>query len=114
MWIYEVPHHSILPPILYVPVGSGNAYRNIMFWNVFNIKESEYVDNEAINRETVTIVPGFGYITINSTAPVQAFIYSITGQTVVQKSFTGRTDIPLQRGFYLVKINDLTKKVYVQ
>ena len=116
--LYYIPwnnhYYNIPPPIMYVPVGSGDAYRNIPAWNVFNIEESEHVENEAINRESVTIVPAFGGITINSTAPVQAFIYSITGQMVVQQSFTGRLDIQLQRGLYFVKTNRITKKVMVQ
>ena len=112
--LYYGIHPSIDPPTMYVPVGSGNAYRSIPAWNVFIIEEKEGVANEAVNREAVTITAASGGITINSAELVQVSIYAITGQPVFQKSFAGRLEIPLPRGLYIVKTNYLTKKVFVQ
>ena len=111
---FNIPFYFIPPPVMYVPVGSGNAYRNAVAWDVFVIEEKEYTNNEAVNSEVVTITPANGGITINSVEPIQAYIYSINGQVLFKKFFAGRLDIQLQRGIYVVKTNYLTKKIIVQ
>jgi len=112
--IYVNPYPYLPPTTMYVPVGSGILYKAVpSLWNVFIIQEKTYTNNEVIIRETVTITPSSGGIILFSAEPIQASVYSISGQMVFQKSFTGRLEIPLPSGIYIVKTNNITKKVFV-
>ena len=100
---------------VFVPVGSGDLYKNANYWRTFNIVEYEYVvANESIINEDITMFNTTDGITVNSSLPTTVAVYSISGQMVYQKYMRDRLDIKLQRGIYIVKAGDVTKKMYVK
>ena len=98
-----------------VPVGSGDLYKKANYWRDLGTIEQEYiVANENIINEDITIFNAIDGITVNSSSPTIVNVYSISGQVVYQKYMRDRLDIQLQRGLYIVKVGNVTKKLYVR
>ena len=101
-------------PYVYVPVGSGAAYRTASRWDRCTIIERENVANDAINADNITIFNERNGISIRSAVPELVSIYTMSGQLVYQKMIFDRQDIRLSQGMYIIKANNITKKVFVE
>jgi len=101
-------------PKLFVPIGSGAAYREADNWNQFLIEETENVSNEAINKENIFIKNTIGGIIISSNIPEKVCVYTVSGQLVYQTLLANAQIVSLPRGIYIVKTNKVTKKIAVQ
>ena len=110
--VYTGPHANIPP--LHVPIGSGEAYIAANYWNIFFIKEDENVANEHIGRKDITIFNTSGGLSISCVESVQVSVFNVSGQVVYQKRLTGQHTIPLKRGFYFIKADNVTRKIYVK
>ena len=111
--VFSSGRHMNIPTV-YVPIGSGEAYRNANVWKDFFIQEDEHVDNERPDQKEITIFNVSGGISLSCVGPVQVVVYSVSGQIVYQKRLTGQLDIPLKKGFYIIKADNVTKKIYVE
>jgi len=99
---------------LYVPRGSATAYK-ASFWNYFsNIIETDFTDITPINKDNATIksVTNGIYVKTNIQMPVS--VYNLSGQKVYQSIINGNTEIPLNKGIYIVKVNNESEKVIVK
>ena len=102
-------------PTLYVPIGSGDSYRKATYWNLLYIEEKDFiVANNAINKESITVINSKGGIMINCAEPTRLAIYNVSGQLVYNEYLIDRKEIRLSRGIYFLKTNILTKKVFVE
>ena len=100
---------------IYVPIGSGNLYKNANYWRNLRIEEKNYtVSNEDIFNENIIISNIDRGISISSDSPATVAVYSMSGQMVHQQYMRDRQEIKLQRGLYIVKVENVTKKVYVK
>jgi len=102
--------------ILHVPKGSLNLYKNSISWSKFyTITEDEYiVANDNVAKENIIISNTANGINVSSSSPATVIVYSISGQMVYKQHMRDRLDIQLKRGLYIVKVGDITKKVFVK
>ena len=106
---------------LHVPNGSLDLYKNASYWGDFyfyEITEDEYdesiVENENVVKENIIIVGTSNGISVSSNSPATVTVYSMSGQMVYQQHLRDRLDIQLQRGIYIIKAGNVTKKAYVK
>ena len=107
----NIPHNGYPP--MYVPVGSGEAYKASSSWNYLEIYELEDVANEIVS-DKIAITQANGVISISSAEPSNVAIFTMSGQMVYQQSASNQHKISLSRGFYFIKANQTTKKVFVE
>jgi hypothetical protein len=100
---------------LYVPKGSYAAYWIALVWGDFaNIIEENATTIVPINKDRVSIniIPNGIAIETNEVKSVS--IFSISGQKAYQSTINGSTEINLNKGVYIVKVNNKSKKVIVR
>jgi len=101
---------------LYVPNGCLSAYSSKNVWKNFtSIIEDAPADVQPIdiNLKSVYSVNGNVVISINEAASVT--IYSLSGQKVYDNANLGKyTEIPLNKGLYVVRMNGKSTKVMVR
>lgn len=104
---------------LYVPVGSGDLYRESPYWVDFdNIVETNDFPS-SVGRASATdcqITSFGGEIRVENPTdmPVSVNIYAINGSLVRQEKVVGTFALTVSPGIYLVKVNDKAQKVLVE
>ncbi|RGN44408.1 MULTISPECIES: leucine-rich repeat domain-containing protein [unclassified Bacteroides] len=104
---------------LYVPVGSGDLYRESPYWVDFdNIVETNDFPS-SVGRASATdyqITSFGGEIRVDNPTdmPVSVNIYAINGSLVRQEKVVGTFALTVSPGIYLVKVNDKAQKVLVE
>lgn len=105
--------------ILYVPVGSLEAYKACRFFGRFrNIIEKDYVPS-AIGEvesdvEMCSVKGGDGVITIDTDRRTAYSVYAVDGRQVCSGMADGRERITLRSGLYVVKAGLKSVKVLVK
>ena len=104
--------------ILYVPIGSYSSYWAATGWGDFeNIVEMDMtnisVDNITDNNFN-TYMHGNTLIIEGTEQNMNITVYTISGQIIYQTIANGKTDIPLNKGIYIVRVNNENQKVIVK
>ena len=100
---------------LYVPIGSYNTYRNHGVWGQFvNIIETDFSLISEKEIEKVNIFSITGGISIISEGSVEIEIFNLVGQKVFKSKFVGSKEIPLEKGVYIVSINNEKSKIIIK
>jgi hypothetical protein len=101
---------------LYVPKGSYVAYWLAPVWGDFvNIIEEDVVAiNPIKEQENVSIQPVSNGISIEAKEKTPVAVYTVSGQKVYQSIIQNNTEIRLDKGVYIVKINTGNKKIIVK
>lgn len=101
--------------LLYVPMGSYNAYASADGWKEFrNIVEMTTTSNESIQQKKYKVSSSNGSIVIESIEQISASIYNINGQLMKLISVSGNEQVSVSTGVYIVKINNESTKVLVK
>jgi hypothetical protein len=102
---------------LYVPAGSVDKYKVENEWKKFFDNNNIFVEGmttiNPINKEKIAILPYPNGIAIKTKEPVSVSIYHTSGQKVYESVVAGDTEIGLDKGIYIVKVNNESTKVIV-
>jgi len=120
---------------LYVPTGSGSAYINngwdsyeyydyiysyenvtysVPEYSTFNIIETDFTAITPINKDNATIKSVANGIYIETNIQTLVSVYNLSGQKVYQSVINGNTKIPLNKGVYIVNVNNESEKIIVK
>ena len=101
---------------LYVPKGYYTAYWIAPEWSEFdNIIEEENVTTiNPINKDNITFQSISNGIAIETKEQMPVTVYNLSGQKVYQNVVSGNVEICLNKGVYILKINDESEKVIVK
>ena len=97
---------------LYVPKGSYAAYW--LQWGFDNIIEMDYTVINPINAGNKIIKSVANGIAIETKETTPISIYNLSGQIVYQSAIQGNEEIPLNKGVYIVNINNESEKLIVK
>jgi len=101
--------------ILYVPIGSRNAYRySEEWWNFQNIIEEKMGSIEQPETKNYTVKSNAIGIIIETSEELLLSVYNLSGQKIHQSVVTKNTEISLDKGMYIVKVNNKNEKVIVR
>ena len=104
--------------ILYIPVGSYTTYWLAIGWsnfrNIVEIEDFSIIEIESTINQTSLVYPISTGIAIETTEQMPVSIYTISGQIIYQTIANGKTDIPLNKGIYIVRVNNESQKVIVK
>ena len=99
---------------LYVPKGSKRAYQSAPQWRDFiNIIEED-VSINTINTDNISIQSVSNAIIIEAKETTPVSVYTLFGQRVYQSVIIGNVEINLNKGVYIVRINNESQKVIVK
>ena len=100
---------------LYIPKGSYAAYW--VAWGFDNIIEMDFEDVTAINpihKDNTTIKSIANGIAIETKETTPVSVYNLSGQIVYQSVINENKEIPLNKGVYIVSLNNESEKVIVK
>jgi len=102
--------------ILYVPKGSKNAYQLASQWKDFTniIEEGDETAINIINKDKITIQSISNGIAIETKEQTPITVYNLSGQKVYQSVINRNVVIHLNKGIYIVKVNNESQKVIVK
>ena len=99
---------------LFVPPGSYNEYKSHNVWGQFNnIIETDFDTITKESKENTSVFTTKEGLTIFSNEIVYVEIYSIMGQKLYQSTFIGYKEIPLEKGVYILSINEKNCKIII-
>jgi len=100
---------------LYVPKGSYATYWVAVGWSEFiNIIEEDYTAINTINKDNITVQSISNGIIIETKEQTPLSVCNLSGQIVYQSVITGNTEIRLDKGVYIVRVNNESQKVIVK
>jgi len=100
---------------LYVPKGSKSAYQSRNGWSEFaNIIEEDVSAINPVNKDNISIRTGSIGIYIETKEQTPVTIYNLSGQKVYQNIINGNTEIRLNKGVYILKVNNESKKIMIK
>jgi hypothetical protein len=100
---------------LYVPFGTKPLYDTAAVWQNFGrIIEKSPTDIHQIKNDLASVKPVSNGIAIETKAPVPVSVYTVLGQKVYQSIVVENTEIRLNKGIYIVKINNESIKINIQ
>jgi len=97
---------------LYVPKGSYTAYW--LQWGFDNVIEMDFTSINQINKDVALIKSVNNGIAIETKEITSVSIYNLYGHKIYQSVINGNTEIPLNKGIYIVKVNNESEKVMVK
>ena len=99
---------------LHVPAGTEHLYKAALHWKDYKIVTFN-VGNEIIDFQTLKIYASNGILNITGFQPGAPLnIYSLSGQLVYQSITHVNMEIPLNKGVYIVNMNNRSEKVIVK
>ena len=106
---------NITTCILYVPIGSKSVYQSANEWKDFmNIIEETYTALNTAIKENSAVRPISNGISIETKGQTIISVYNISGQKVYQSIIDGKGEIYLNRGVYIVDVNNKSQKILIQ
>ncbi|MDR1161394.1 MAG: T9SS type A sorting domain-containing protein, partial [Tannerellaceae bacterium] len=113
-------YSSNTPEKLNIIISSSNYYSRLAIGggNTLWVDDVELVSKStgiaAINEE-LTLYTQPGELYVNSDKPGSLTIYTLQGSVWLQKNIAaGQTSISLPKGLYIVKINNIARKVLIK
>lgn len=112
-YIYEFDKSACT---LYIPKGSYNAYWFESGWRDFNIVETDFsTPNEnIIMNDPVKVYSKNSNIIIETNKEIQVFIFSIEGKLITKLKVKNTQTVPLDKGIYIVNVDNYSSKVKVE
>ncbi|MDR0833384.1 MAG: leucine-rich repeat domain-containing protein [Candidatus Symbiothrix sp.] len=100
---------------LYVPKGSYSTYWLAVGWGDFvNIIEEDATAINTISKDKIAINTIANGIAIATKETTLISIVNISGQKVYQSTINGNAEILLNKGVYIVKVNNESQKIIIQ
>jgi hypothetical protein len=101
---------------LYVPKGSYGAYWIAPGWSSFNniIEEDDNTAIVPVNNDNTSIRSISNGIAVETKETTPVEVYNFSGQKVYQSVITGNAEIRLQKGIYIVRVNNKSEKIIVK
>jgi len=101
---------------LYVPKGSKSAYQSAFEWKDFKniIEEGDETAIISIENDNSRIKSIANGITIETKETMPVSVFNLRGQKVYQSVINGNTEIPLNKGVYIVNVNNRSEKVIIK
>jgi len=101
---------------LYVPNGCLSDYSSKSVWKNFTtIIEDAAADVKPIDNNLRSVYGANGNVVISTNDAASVMIYSLSGQKVYENANLGKyTEIPLNKGLYVVRMNGKSTKVMVR
>ena len=100
---------------VYVPKGSKSIYQSRFQWQEFeNIFEVDDVSINSIDKDNISIQSIANAIVIETKEATPVAIYTLSGQKVYQSVIIGNVEINLNKGVYIVEVNNESQKVIVK
>jgi len=100
---------------LYVPKGSIREYQNATGWkDFFCIIEEDVTAINPINNSNIIVKSTSNGITIEAKKITPLTIYDLSGQKVYQSVITGNMTIALNKGVYIVRVKNESKKIIIK
>ncbi len=99
---------------IYVPGGSGEAYRAHPDWNNLGEIIEDYTGVENVSVEKFEARGGSGFIEVAVTPVAEVAIYATDGRIVSTRMIDGTGKIEVAAGAYIVKCGQETAKVIVR
>ena len=100
--------------VLYVPNGSYNDYRYTEWRYFSNIIEEDYTGIIPIEKDKNMVLSIPNGIAIKTNEQTLVSVYNFSGKQVYQSVISGNTEIPLNKGIYVVVVNNKSEKVIVR
>jgi hypothetical protein len=101
--------------VLYVPKGSYTAYSLAPVWNEFStIIEEDVSAIDTIKNDKISIRSISNGICIDAKETASIAVYNLSGQTVYRNVIHGSAEIMLDKGIYIVRVNNKSQKVIVR
>jgi hypothetical protein len=98
---------------LYVPVGSVDAYKAANEWKKFFTILEEGVGIIPIKNDNISVQTFSNAIVIEAKEQTDVSIYNLMGQKVYQSVINGNAEIHLNKGIYIVRMNNESTKIIV-
>ncbi len=99
---------------IYVPGGSGEAYRAHPDWNNLGEIIEDYTGVENVSVEKFEARGGSGFIEVAVTPAAEVTVYATDGRIVITRMIDGTGKIEVPAGAYIVKCGQETAKVIVR
>jgi len=97
---------------LYVPKGSYSAYW--FAWGFENIIETDFTSINPINNDNIIIQSLSNGISIETKEPTLVSVFNLSGQKVSESLINGNSQINLEKGIYIVRVNNESQKIIVK
>ncbi len=97
---------------LYVPKGSYTPYW--LQWGFDNIIEEDVSAINTIKNDNITIQSISNGIAIKTKEQISISVYNLFGQIVFQTVITGSTEIPLNKGVYILRVNNESETIIIK
>lgn len=112
-------HWSRKDCVLYVPVGSGDLYRNASGWQDFIqvVETEDFPSSCGITfAPSCEVRPCGNKVTVNNLTnhPIEVAIYTLNGNLVHREKVMGEFNFSLASGIYLVKAGNKTHKIIIK
>lgn len=98
---------------LYIPKGSASHYK-ATGWNKFKIIEEEETSINTIKKDNIIIQSSPNSISIEVKEQIPVSVYNISGQKIHESVIMGKMEIYLNKGVYIIRLNNESQKVIVQ
>jgi hypothetical protein len=97
---------------LYVPKGSYAAYW--AEWGFDNIIEENGTAITQIGNDNIIVKPVSNGIVIETKEKTPVSVFNLSGQKIYQSVLNGNTEIRLDKGVYIVRVNNESEKIIVK
>ena len=99
---------------LYIPIGSYALY--LRSWGFDNIIETDFdvTAINPINKDNTAIKSIANGIAIETKETTPVSVFNLSGQKVYQSVINGNTEIPLNKGVYIVKMKNESEKIIIK
>lgn len=100
---------------LYVAKGSKSVYQSANQWQDFiNIIEEGASSMNTISKDNLFIQSISNGLTIETKEQISVSVYNLSGEIVYQSDIIGNPEIFLEKGIYIVSVNDESQKIIVK
>ena len=97
---------------LYVPKGSYYAYW--LSWGFDNIIETDFTSINPVNNDNIIIQSLSNGISVETKEPMLVSVFNLSGQKVSESLINGNSQINLEKGIYIVRVNNESQKIIVK
>ena len=100
--------------LLYVPIGSKSAYQSSQWGDFMNIIEKEPSSINTINKDNIVVQYISNGIALETKEQTPVSVYNLSGQIIHQSVINGNVEICLDKGVYILRVNNESEKIIVE
>lgn len=114
--IYTIPNTTAYSQYrLNVTDNAGSSDVQLVQWQLFGNNISTSENNLTYKSESVLISSRSGILSLTSARSTNYFVYSVSGQLIATgRCNIGTTEINLKKGFYIVEVAGIERKVLIK